>query len=106
MSAAEVTSKIMTELETALPDFICLNYANADMVGHTGVFEAAIKAADEENQRKQYLLVQAEKKAAEEKLKREYEEKLHRQKLEDQEKLNRQNIETANALARAAEKDK
>ena len=46
MSALEVTSKIMTELETALPDFICLNYANADMVGHTGVFEAAVKAAE------------------------------------------------------------
>jgi 2,3-bisphosphoglycerate-independent phosphoglycerate mutase len=45
MSALEVTSKIMAELDEELPDFICLNYANADMVGHTGVFEAAVKAA-------------------------------------------------------------
>jgi 2,3-bisphosphoglycerate-independent phosphoglycerate mutase len=46
MSALEVTSKIMVELDGELPDFICLNYANADMVGHTGVFEAAVKAAE------------------------------------------------------------
>ncbi len=32
--------------ETELPDFICLNFANADMVGHTGVMEAAMKAVE------------------------------------------------------------
>jgi 2,3-bisphosphoglycerate-independent phosphoglycerate mutase len=46
MSALEVTTKIMAELDGELPDFICLNYANADMVGHTGVFTAAVKAAE------------------------------------------------------------
>ena len=31
---------------TSRPDFICLNYANTDMVGHTGVWEAAVRAAE------------------------------------------------------------
>ena len=44
MSAVEVTDAIVPEIEKETADFICLNYANADMVGHTGVFEAAIKA--------------------------------------------------------------
>lgn len=46
MSAFEVTDAIVREIEEDEPDFICLNYANADMVGHTGVFEAAVKAAE------------------------------------------------------------
>ncbi|MBI2731300.1 MAG: 2,3-bisphosphoglycerate-independent phosphoglycerate mutase [Sphingobacteriales bacterium] len=46
MSAYEVTDAIIPEIEKESPDFICLNFANADMVGHTGVFEAAIKAAE------------------------------------------------------------
>ncbi len=46
MSAPEVTSAILEEMETGKPDFICLNFANTDMVGHTGVFEAAAKAAE------------------------------------------------------------
>jgi 2,3-bisphosphoglycerate-independent phosphoglycerate mutase len=46
MSAGAVTDAIVTEIEQNPPDFICLNYANADMVGHTGVWEAAIKAAE------------------------------------------------------------
>jgi len=46
MSAAAVTTAIVTEIENDPPDFICLNYANADMVGHTGVWEAAIRAAE------------------------------------------------------------
>jgi 2,3-bisphosphoglycerate-independent phosphoglycerate mutase len=46
MSAGAVTAAIVTEIEQNPPDFICLNYANADMVGHTGVWEAAIKAAE------------------------------------------------------------
>lgn len=45
MSAIEITDKILAEVAANQPNFICLNYANADMVGHTGVFEAAIKAA-------------------------------------------------------------
>lgn len=44
MSAVEVTDAIVPEIEKESADFICLNYANADMVGHTGIFEAAIKA--------------------------------------------------------------
>lgn len=46
MSALEVTEKIITELKTKEASFICLNYANADMVGHTGVFSAAVKAVE------------------------------------------------------------
>ena len=46
MSANDVTEALLPEIETRIPDFICLNYANADMVGHTGVWEAAIKAVE------------------------------------------------------------
>ncbi|THU41444.1 2,3-bisphosphoglycerate-independent phosphoglycerate mutase [Niastella caeni] len=46
MSAVEVTDAIIPEIEKETADFICLNYANADMVGHTGVFSAAIKAVE------------------------------------------------------------
>ena len=46
MSALEVTDAIVQEIKDNQPDFICLNYANADMVGHTGVFESAMKAAE------------------------------------------------------------
>ncbi|HMO39290.1 MAG TPA: 2,3-bisphosphoglycerate-independent phosphoglycerate mutase [Saprospiraceae bacterium] len=46
MSAPGVTDAIVKDIEAHQPDFICLNYANADMVGHTGVFEAAVKAAE------------------------------------------------------------
>jgi len=46
MSAVEITDAIITEIESHQPNFICLNFANTDMVGHTGVFEAAMKAAE------------------------------------------------------------
>jgi len=46
MSAFEVTDALLPELKNESADFICLNYANADMVGHTGVWEAAIKAVE------------------------------------------------------------
>jgi 2,3-bisphosphoglycerate-independent phosphoglycerate mutase len=46
MSAREITRAAINEIETTAPDFICLNYANADMVGHTGVWEAVIKAVE------------------------------------------------------------
>lgn len=46
MSACELTAAILPEIEKETADFICLNFANADMVGHTGVFEAGIKAAE------------------------------------------------------------
>ncbi|HKC37280.1 MAG TPA: 2,3-bisphosphoglycerate-independent phosphoglycerate mutase [Chitinophagaceae bacterium] len=46
MSAYEVTDALIPEIKNKTADFICLNYANADMVGHTGVWEAAIKAVE------------------------------------------------------------
>lgn len=46
MSAAEVTDAVIKEIQDKQPDFICLNYANADMVGHTGVWDAVIKAVE------------------------------------------------------------
>ncbi|GGF34734.1 2,3-bisphosphoglycerate-independent phosphoglycerate mutase [Echinicola rosea] len=46
MSAYEIAKKINVELDKKDPDFVCLNFANADMVGHTGVFEAAVKACE------------------------------------------------------------
>jgi 2,3-bisphosphoglycerate-independent phosphoglycerate mutase len=46
MSAYEVAENTVREIETEQPDFICLNFANADMVGHTGVWEAVIKAVE------------------------------------------------------------
>jgi 2,3-bisphosphoglycerate-independent phosphoglycerate mutase len=46
MSAAGITEAICKELETGWPDFVCLNFANPDMVGHTGVFEAVVKAVE------------------------------------------------------------
>ena len=46
MSAAEVTEATLKEISTTHPDFICLNFANADMVGHTGVWNAVIKAVE------------------------------------------------------------
>lgn len=46
MSAQGITDAIVKELETGWADFICLNFANPDMVGHTGVFEAVVKAVE------------------------------------------------------------
>ena len=46
MSARDITETILPELDKQETDFICLNFANTDMVGHTGVFEAGIKAAE------------------------------------------------------------
>lgn len=46
MSAYEVTDTIVAEINKGEADFVCLNYANADMVGHTGVFSAGVKAVE------------------------------------------------------------
>ena len=46
MSAFEITDSIIPEIEKGDVDFICLNFANPDMVGHTGVMSAAIKACE------------------------------------------------------------
>jgi 2,3-bisphosphoglycerate-independent phosphoglycerate mutase len=44
MSAYEVTDAVVKAIESKRFDFICLNFANGDMVGHTGVYEAIMKA--------------------------------------------------------------
>ncbi|WBX74008.1 2,3-bisphosphoglycerate-independent phosphoglycerate mutase [Tenacibaculum pacificus] len=46
MSAYEIRDAIIPELKEGAVDFVCLNFANGDMVGHTGVFEAAVKACE------------------------------------------------------------
>ena len=46
MSAREIRDKIVVELDKKEVDFVCLNFANPDMVGHTGVFEAAVVACE------------------------------------------------------------
>ncbi|NNC45679.1 MAG: 2,3-bisphosphoglycerate-independent phosphoglycerate mutase, partial [Winogradskyella sp.] len=46
MSAYELRDALIPELEKEEVDFVCLNFANGDMVGHTGVMEAAIKACE------------------------------------------------------------
>jgi len=46
MSADDIREKIITVLEKQEVDFVCLNFANPDMVGHTGIFEAAVKACE------------------------------------------------------------
>jgi 2,3-bisphosphoglycerate-independent phosphoglycerate mutase len=46
MSAFDLTNALLPELEQENPDFVCLNFANGDMVGHTGSMPAAIKACE------------------------------------------------------------
>lgn len=46
MSAADIRDKIIPELQKGEADFVCLNFANPDMVGHTGVFDAVVKACE------------------------------------------------------------
>lgn len=46
MSAAEVTDKVVAAVDSAKYDLIVINYANPDMVGHTGMLDAAIKAVE------------------------------------------------------------
>lgn len=46
MSARDIRDRIIPELDKKEADFICLNFANPDMVGHTGVFDAAVKACE------------------------------------------------------------
>ncbi len=44
MSAKEIQATVISEMEKTAPDFICLNFANPDMVGHTGVMSAIVQA--------------------------------------------------------------
>lgn len=46
MSAYDLTNALIPELDKGEADFVCLNFANGDMVGHTGIMEAAIKACE------------------------------------------------------------
>lgn len=46
MSAFDIRDAIIPALQAGEPDFVCLNFANPDMVGHTGVFAAAVKACE------------------------------------------------------------
>ncbi|MFN4144674.1 MAG: 2,3-bisphosphoglycerate-independent phosphoglycerate mutase [Runella sp.] len=46
MAAYDIRDAILPEIEAESADFICLNFANPDMVGHTGVFEAVVKACE------------------------------------------------------------
>ena len=46
MSASDIANAIIPELNKQKTDFVCLNFANTDMVGHTGDFKAAMKAAE------------------------------------------------------------
>jgi 2,3-bisphosphoglycerate-independent phosphoglycerate mutase len=46
MSAPELTDKVVAAIESGKYDLIVLNYANPDMVGHTGVWDAAVRAAE------------------------------------------------------------
>jgi 2,3-bisphosphoglycerate-independent phosphoglycerate mutase len=46
MSAVPLTENVIRIIQEKQPDFICLNYANPDMVGHTGVYEAIVKAVE------------------------------------------------------------
>lgn len=46
MSAKELTEALLKEIKNQSFDFGCINFANADMVGHTGVFQAAVKAVE------------------------------------------------------------
>jgi 2,3-bisphosphoglycerate-independent phosphoglycerate mutase len=46
MSAFELAEALVPEIEKGAVDFVCLNFANGDMVGHTGVMSAAIQACE------------------------------------------------------------
>jgi len=46
MSALIITKRLIQELNNEKPDFVCLNFANGDMVGHTSVYSAVIKAVE------------------------------------------------------------
>lgn len=61
MSANDIKDKIIPELNRKAPDFICLNFANPDMVGHTGVFEAAVKACETVDKCAQEVVAAAQK---------------------------------------------
>ena len=62
MSAYEVTEKLISEMNENEPDFVLVNYANTDMVGHTGKFEAIKKAVEVVDECVGEVVEQAQKK--------------------------------------------
>ena len=50
MSAIELSDKIIHYMQDKQPNFICLNFANPDMLGHTGVYDAIVKAVEKVDQ--------------------------------------------------------
>jgi len=61
MSAYEIRDKILPEIKEESADFICLNFANPDMVGHTGDFKAAMKACETVDSCAKEIVVEAMK---------------------------------------------
>ncbi len=59
MAATDITEKVLPILAQQSMDFICLNFANADMVGHTGVFDATVQACEVVDQCVQKVVEQA-----------------------------------------------
>lgn len=61
MSAFELKDQLLPEIENSTTDFMCINFANPDMVGHTGDFNAAVKACETVDQCLGELVKAAEK---------------------------------------------
>ncbi|MBZ9627473.1 2,3-bisphosphoglycerate-independent phosphoglycerate mutase [Psychroflexus sp. CAK57W] len=61
MSAYELKDKLVKEISEQNGDFICLNFANPDMVGHTGDFDAAVKACETVDECLKEVVTEAEK---------------------------------------------
>ena len=62
MSANEIANSIIPEIKNDYADFICLNFANPDMVGHTGNFNAAVQACEAVDQCTKQVVEEALKK--------------------------------------------
>jgi len=62
MSAYALKDKLLPEIDKQTSDFMCINFANPDMVGHTGVFEAAVKACETVDACMKELVTHAEQK--------------------------------------------
>jgi len=62
MSAYELKDKLVKEVDNESADFMCINFANPDMVGHTGVFQAAVKACETVDACMKELVTHAEQK--------------------------------------------
>ncbi|NBC57007.1 MAG: 2,3-bisphosphoglycerate-independent phosphoglycerate mutase, partial [Bacteroidetes bacterium] len=59
--AFELKDKVVDEIKNQSTDFMCVNFANPDMVGHTGVFEAAVKACETVDSCMKELVTSAQK---------------------------------------------